>query len=79
MIFEEHRVAVTPMDTGLSHRFDDGVRGLRLVAQPGAAAIARDSASHYVHEPAAEPVLESWWGWRPMTPDSLPRIGRRRS
>ncbi|HEX5104402.1 MAG TPA: FAD-binding oxidoreductase, partial [Pirellulaceae bacterium] len=30
----------------------------------------------YLHEPLAEPVEETWCGWRPMTPDSLPIIGR---
>ena len=35
-----------------------------------------DTASFYLHEPLAEPVLESWYGWRPMTPDGLPFLGR---
>ena len=25
---------------------------------------------------SVEPVREEWYGWRPMTPDSLPIIGR---
>jgi D-amino-acid dehydrogenase len=38
--------------------------------------LLRAGASHYLQEPTAEPILESWYGWRPMTPDSLPIIGR---
>ena len=35
-----------------------------------------DAAKLYLHEPLAEPVLEEWWGWRPMTFDGLPIIDR---
>jgi len=38
--------------------------------------LLRDGAAIYLREPMAEPVLESWCGWRPMTPDSLPFVGR---
>jgi D-amino-acid dehydrogenase len=33
-----------------------------------------DAAQIYLHEPTSEPVQEEWFGWRPMTPDSLPII-----
>ena len=39
-------------------------------------AMLRDGAAMYLREPPEEPVVESWWGWRPMTPDGLPFIGR---
>jgi D-amino-acid dehydrogenase len=39
-------------------------------------AILTDAARLYLHEPTSAPVQEEWWGWRPMTPDSLPIIGR---
>ena len=39
-------------------------------------AILTDAARLYLHEPTCEPVREEWWGWRPMTPDSLPVIDR---
>ena len=38
--------------------------------------LLRRGASHYLLEPAAEPIVEQWFGWRPMTYDSLPIIGR---
>jgi len=33
-------------------------------------------AAHYFEEPIAEPIEEEWFGWRPMTPDSVPIIDR---
>jgi D-amino-acid dehydrogenase len=75
MIFEEHRVAVTPMRTGYRLGsmmefvgYDPSIARKRI-------AYLRDAASHYLDEPAGEPVEETWTGWRPMTPDGLPVIG----
>ena len=36
----------------------------------------QDSARPYLREPTGPEVLETWYGWRPMTWDSLPIIGR---
>jgi D-amino-acid dehydrogenase len=36
----------------------------------------REGASLYLDEPIGHPVEEMWFGWRPMTPDSRPIIGR---
>ena len=36
--------------------------------------LLRHGASHYLHEPTCEPVVEEWFGWRPMTYDSKPII-----
>lgn len=76
MIFEEHRVAVTPFQSGYRlgstmefAGYDDSINPQRLQ-------LLRDAAQLYLHEPEAEPVLEEWYGWRPMTPDGLPIIGR---
>jgi len=33
-------------------------------------------ASQYLREPTTEPILETWYGWRPMTWDSLPFLDR---
>jgi D-amino-acid dehydrogenase len=38
--------------------------------------LLRDGASHYLREPYCDPVEEEWFGWRPMTYDSLPIIDR---
>ena len=38
--------------------------------------LLRTGASYYLQEPYAEPVLEVWYGWRPMTYDGKPIIDR---
>jgi D-amino-acid dehydrogenase len=75
LIFEEHRVAVTPMQSGYRLGsmmefvgYDDSIPPKRI-------GYLKEAASLYLHEPAGEPVEETWFGWRPMTPDGLPVIG----
>jgi D-amino-acid dehydrogenase len=76
LIFEEHRVAVTPFASGYRlgstmefAGYDDRLNRTRL-------SILTDAAKVYLKEPLAEPVEEEWWGWRPMTYDGLPVIDR---
>jgi D-amino-acid dehydrogenase len=77
MIFEEHRVAVSPFASGFRigstmefSGYDDTLNRSRLQ-------LLRDGAAHYLHETDA-PAFEEWWGWRPMTSDGLPIIDRSR-
>lgn len=76
LIFEEHRVAVTPMTSGYRLGSIMEFAGYDSTIDPRRLALLRDGASHYLLEPTAEPVVEEWYGWRPMTPDSLPIIQR---
>ncbi len=76
IIFPEHRVAVTPMLSGYRlgsimefAGYDDSIRPERLE-------LLRKGAEHYLQEPHCEPQTDSWYGWRPMTYDSLPVIDR---
>ena len=76
MLFPEHRVGVTPFRDGFRLGsmlelcgFDDSVPR-RRIAQLVA------SAGHYLVEPEGGEVRETWSGWRPITWDSLPVIGR---
>jgi D-amino-acid dehydrogenase len=76
LIFEQHRVAVTPLKScyriGSTMEFagyDGSINERRL-------RLLTDSAAIYLREPMAEPILEKWYGWRPMTWDSLPYIDR---
>ena len=43
---------------------------------PRRLALLKEGAKHYLQEPFCEPVEEEWYGWRPMTPDSVPIIDR---
>lgn len=74
LIFEEHRVAVTPFRTGYRigstmefAGYDESLNRSRL-------GILRDGAAHYLKTPDSEPVQEEWWGWRPMVFDGNPII-----
>lgn len=76
MIFEEHRVAITPMKSkyriGSTMEFagyDRSINRKRLQ-------LLRTSAAHYLHDPDCEPIEEEWFGWRPMTWDGKPFIDR---
>lgn len=76
MIFPECRVAVTPMESGYRlgsimefAGYDDSIKPQRLQ-------LLRDGAAAFLKEPYCDPVEEEWYGWRPMTYDSLPIIDR---
>ena len=76
LIFPETRVAVTPFQSGYRlgstmefAGYDDSIRPERLK-------LLKDGAAPYLKEPYCEPVLEKWFGWRPMTYDSIPIIDR---
>jgi len=69
-------VAISPMQSGFRigstmefAGYDSRMNGDRL-------RLLRESAALYLKEPLQGPTLEEWWGWRPMTPDGLPFIGR---
>lgn len=76
MLLMEHRVGVTPMHSGYRlcstmefAGYDTSLRRARLdLLRRGAAACLRD--------PYCEPVEEEWYGWRPMTYDSVPVIDK---
>jgi D-amino-acid dehydrogenase len=75
LIFEEHRVAVTPLQSGYRLGSIMEFAGYDTTLNPRRLDLLRAGAGHYLQEPTAEPILESWYGWRPMTYDSLPIIG----
>lgn len=76
LIFEEHRVAVTPMQSGYRLGSIMELAGYDTSLDPRRLELLRAGASHYLREPTAEPILERWYGWRPMTSDGKPLIGR---
>ncbi len=76
LIFEQHRVAITPLQSGYRigstmefAGYDSSINQQRLQ-------LLKDSAKLYLREPLAEPVEEVWYGWRPMTWDSKPYLDR---
>jgi D-amino-acid dehydrogenase len=76
LIFPETRVAVTPFQSGYRlgstmefAGYDESIRPQRLQ-------LLKDGAAPYLREPYCDPIEERWYGWRPMTYDSLPIIDR---
>ncbi|MFN3191008.1 MAG: NAD(P)/FAD-dependent oxidoreductase [Aureliella sp.] len=76
MIFPEHRVAVTPMVSGYRLGSIMEFAGYDTSIKPERLQLLRDGAEPYLHEPLCEPELSTWYGWRPMTYDSVPVIDR---
>ena len=76
MIFPETRVAVTPWKSGYRLGSTMEFAGYDTTIRPERIALLRRGSEPYLHQPYCEPVLEEWFGWRPMTWDSLPIIGR---
>lgn len=76
MIFEEHRVAITPMQSGYRIGSTMEFAGYDTRLNPARLELLVAGAKHYLKEPLAEPVQEQWYGWRPMSADGVPIIGR---
>jgi D-amino-acid dehydrogenase len=74
LIFEEHRVAITPMQSGYRIGSTMEFAGYDETLDPQRLEILKRGASHYLEEPYCEPVEERWFGWRPMTYDGKPII-----
>ena len=75
-VMPERNVAVTPFDDGLRFGsmmefvgFDDTLREKRVDQ-------LKQSGRDYFRSPPSGAPEEVWFGWRPMTWDSLPIIGR---
>jgi D-amino-acid dehydrogenase len=76
LIFEEHRVAVTPMRSGYRLGSTMEFAGYDTTLTRRRLDLLRQGARPYLHEPYCEPVEEEWYGWRPMTCDGKPIIDR---
>jgi D-amino-acid dehydrogenase len=76
LIFPETRVAVTPFQSGYRLGSTMEFAGYDETIHPGRLQLLRDGAAPYLREPECEPIEEKWFGWRPMTWDSLPIIDR---
>src|SRR5258708_40281521 len=76
LIFEEHRVAITPMQTGYRIGSTMEFAGYDATVNPKRLELLRDGATHYLREPFGSVVHEEWYAWRPMTADIKPIIDR---
>lgn len=76
LVLRERSVCVTAWDSGFRlgstmefSGFDDSLNVRRL------AALER-GAREYLHQPVGAQLREQWFGWRPMSCDDIPIIGR---
>lgn len=76
IIFPETRVAVTPFRSGYRLGSTMEFAGYDATIRRPRLQLLKDGASPYLREPYCDPVEEEWYGWRPMTYDSLPIIDR---
>jgi D-amino-acid dehydrogenase len=76
LVFEEDHVAVTPLKSGYRVGSTMEFAGYDPTLSRRRLDLLRAGASHFLQEPYGEPVLEEWYGWRPMTADGKPLIGR---
>lgn len=76
MIFEEDRVAVTPFRSGFRIGSTMEFAGFDATLDRSRLRLLTDGAATYLRRPPTGEPTEEWWGWRPMTPDGLPLIGR---
>lgn len=76
VIFPETRVAVTPFRSGYRLGSTMEFAGYDSSIHPARLRLLCDGAAPYLLEPVCDPIEETWFGWRPMTWDSLPIIDR---
>jgi D-amino-acid dehydrogenase len=76
LIFDEHRVGVTPMRSGYRIGSTMEFAGYDTSLNRHRLELLKEAARRYLHEPFGEPVEEEWYGWRPMTYDGKPIIDR---
>ena len=76
LVLREHSVCVTAWQSGFRlgstmefSGYDDSLNPIRLKA-------LETGAARYLREPTGPECREKWFGWRPMTFDDLPLIGR---
>jgi Glycine/D-amino acid oxidases (deaminating) len=77
LIFEEHHVALTPFQEGIRigstmefAGYDKSMRAPRLT-------LLKEGANAYLRNPVDElSIEEKWYGFRPMSADDVPLIGR---
>ena len=75
ILFPETRVGITPMEGRIRFGSMMEFSGYDTTIKPERLALLHEGANPYLVEPINTPVLETWYGWRPMTYDSLPIIG----
>ena len=76
MIFVDTHVAITPMESGYRIGSTMEFVGYDTSIHPRRLGLLRLAAEEHLRDPFGEELQEEWYGWRPMTWDGKPIIGR---
>ena len=76
MLMPEKHIGVTPFDDGLRIASMMEFAGFDSSIPPFRIRQLQDSAKPFLRHPTGPVIEDTWYGWRPMTWDSLPIIGR---
>ncbi|MET0809231.1 MAG: FAD-dependent oxidoreductase, partial [Pseudoxanthomonas sp.] len=76
MVLKDRSVCVTVWDSGFRLGSTMEFAGYDTSLNPVRLAALERGAAEYLHEPVGATVQERWYGWRPMTWDDLPILGR---
>ena len=76
LVLKERSVCVTAWSSGYRLGSTMEFAGYDTSLNRGRLDALRRGAREYLLEPEGPGVVEEWYGWRPMTPDDLPMLGR---
>ena len=76
LVLQERSVCVTAWDSGYRLGSTMEFSGYDSSLNPRRLQALRRGAAEYLEQPEGPAVEEQWYGWRPMTYDDLPIIGR---
>lgn len=76
LALRESSVCVTAWDSGYRLGSTMEFAGYDSSLNPTRLNALRRAAAIYLRDPEGEQTHEEWYGWRPMTPDDLPVLGR---
>ncbi len=75
-IMAERQVVATPWNASFRLGSTMEFAGYDQSLNPARLEALKWSSTQYLKEPYTDEVLEEWYGWRPMTPDGVPIIGK---
>ncbi len=76
LLFPETHVGVTPMKSTYRLGSTMEFAGYDMSLPQQRLDLLRRGAKPFLDDPGGEPIIERWYGWRPMTYDGLPIIDR---
>jgi D-amino-acid dehydrogenase len=76
LVLRERQVCVTAWDSGFRLGSTMEFSGYDDTLNPRRLAALERGAAEYLHEPYGAQKQEQWFGWRPMSCDDVPIIGR---